>query len=338
MRRLAAIAAAAALAAAVSAEGQSESEWRRRAPRGLDEYFPVPADNALTDAKIELGRRLFVDRRLSADESISCSTCHDPNRAFSNDQPIAIGVHGRHGRRNAPALINRAYGSAFFWDGRAASLEAQVVGPIENPDELGLGLDEAVGRLAGDVQYIDAFRGAFDRNINRADLARALASYVRSIRSGDAQFDRFMDGVHDALTPDAQLGLEIFRGKGNCTLCHNGPNFTDEKFHNTGVAWNGTIFLDPGRGAITGLDRDLGAFKTPTLREVGRTPPYMHDGGLATLEDVIAFYDAGGRPNPHLDPEIRPLRLNAAEKLALAAFLRMLSGSTQGFDNFLEHR
>jgi cytochrome c peroxidase len=332
------IAAAAALAAAVGGQAQTGPGWHQPPPRGLDEYFPVPTDNELTDAKINLGRRLFVERRLSADESISCSTCHDPNRAFSSNQPIAIGVHGRQGRRNAPALINRGYGSAFFWDGRATSLEVQVLGPIENPDELGLGLDEAVRRLAADLQYVEAFRRAFDRDINRADLARALASYIRSIRSGDAPFDRFMDGQRDALTPDAQRGLEIFRGRGNCTVCHTGPNFTDEKFHNTGVAWNGTTLLDRGRGTVTGLDRDLGAFKTPTLREVARTSPYMHDGSLARLEDVIAFYDAGGRPNQHLDPEIRPLRLNAAEKQALAAFLLTLRPAAQTFDNFLEHR
>src|SRR5262245_57638902 len=158
MQRLVTIAAAAALAIAVGGQAQTSGEWHQAPPRGLDAYMPVPDDNALTGAKIDLGHRLFVERRLSADKSISCSTCHDPDRAFSSDRAIAVGVHGRQGRRNAPAIINRGYGSAFFWDGRAASLEAQVVGPIENPDELGFGLDESVRRLAGDVQYREAFR------------------------------------------------------------------------------------------------------------------------------------------------------------------------------------
>jgi cytochrome c peroxidase len=338
MQRLVTMAASAALAVAVGAAAQTNAGWRESPPRGLDEYLPAPEDNPMTDAKIELGRRLFVDRRLSADQSLSCSTCHDPARAFSSDRPIAVGVHGRRGRRNAPALINRGYGSAFFWDGRAASLEEQVVAPIEDVNELGLNLDEAVERVGRDSRYADTFRRAFGRDVNRADLARALASYVRAIRSGDSPFDRFMDGQRTALRSEARLGLDVFRGKGNCATCHRGPNFTDEEFHNTGVAWNGRALADRGRGAITGVDRDLGAFKTPTLREVSRTSPYMHDGSLSRLEDVIAFYDAGGRPNPHLDPEVRPLRLAVAEKQALAAFLRTLSENKQGFDNFVEHR
>src|SRR5262249_41153635 len=207
---------------------------------------------------------------------------------------------------NAPALINRGYGAAFFWDGRASSLEEQVLAPIENPDELGLGVDEVVDRLRHDGRYADAFHRAFGRDVNRTDLARALASYVRAIRSGDSPFDRFMDGDRDALSAEARVGLEVFRGKGNCATCHNGPNFTDEQFHNTGVAWTGTALADPGRGGVTRLERDLGAFKTPTLREVGRTSPYMHDGSFATLEDGIAFYNGGGRPNPPAGPQMRP--------------------------------
>jgi cytochrome c peroxidase len=189
-------------------------------PLGLDLYMPIPEDNPLTPEKIELGRRLFDDRRLSRDGTISCSSCHDPARAFSTDKPIAIGVFGRIGRRNAPAIVNRGYGRSFFWDGRVATLEEQVLKPIEDPNEMDLPVDDAANRVG----------------VKPEDLSRALASYVRSILSGDSPFDRFISGDRKALSPEQQAGLQIFRGKGNCTACHVGPNFTDERLHNTGVA------------------------------------------------------------------------------------------------------
>ena len=166
------------------------------------------------------------------------------------------------------------------------------------------------------------------------DISRALASYVRSILSGDSRFDRFVNGDRDALSSEQRAGLQIFRGKGNCTACHVGPNFTDERFHNTGVAWQGPPtasdargrFQDEGRFVVTGKHEDRGAFKTPTLREIARTAPYMHDGSRASLDEVIDYYDRGGNPSPGRDPELRPLRLTAVEKRALAAFLRSLSG------------
>jgi cytochrome c peroxidase len=283
-------------------------------PLGLDLYLPVPEENPLSVEKIELGRRLFFDRRLSRDGSISCASCHDPKRGFSDGRPVAVGVFGRKGRRNAPALINRGYGRSFFWDGRIATLEEQVLKPIQDPNEMDLTLAEAVSRV----------------KLDESTIARALASYVRSILSGDSPFDRFINGDRRALTPEQQLGLQIFRGKGNCTACHVGPNFTDEKPHNTGVAWRDGKLTDPGRFALTGKNEDRGAFKTPTLRDVARTAPYMHDGSLATLEDVIDFYDRGGRPNPNLDPEVRQLRLSSEERRGLAAFLRVLAGRMEG--------
>ena len=269
-------------------------------PLGLDLYLPVPDDNPLTAATIEQGRRLFHDRRLSRDQSISCASCHDPKRAFADTRPIAIGVFGRKGRRNSPALINRGYGRSFFWDGRIKTLEEQVLKPIQDPNEMDLTLDEAARRV----------------NLPPEEIARALASFVRSILSGGSPFDRFLNGDRRALTREQQLGLQIFRGKGNCTACHVGPNLTDEALHNTGVAWRDDRLADEGAGR--------GTFKTPTLREIARTAPYMHDGSLATLEDVIEFYDRGGRPNSNLDPEIRPLRLTSAEKQHLAGLLRAL--------------
>jgi cytochrome c peroxidase len=279
-------------------------------PLGLDIYLPVPEDNPITKETIALGRRLFLDRRLSRDESISCATCHSPNHAFSTPLSVVAGVGGRQGRRNAPALINRGYGRAFFWDGRVTSLEEQVLKPIQDPKEMDLTLQEAAARIKLDVPV----------------LSRALASYVRSILSGDSPYDRFVDGDRSALSDEQRFGLQIFRGKGNCTACHVGPNFSDEQFHNTGVAWRAGRFTDEGRFAISGNAPDYGAFKTATLREVAGTAPYMHDGSFATLEAVIDFYSEGGRINSYLDPEIRPRNFTSEEKRALVAFLQSLSG------------
>ena len=296
-------------------------------PLGLDLYMPVPEDNPLKAEKIELGRRLFTDRRLSRDGSIACVSCHDPDRAFSDGRAIAVGVFGRAGRRNAPAIVNRGYGRAFFWDGRAQSLEEQVLKPIQDPNEMDLTLHEAATRMGVDVPTI----------------ARVLASYVRSILSGDSAYDRFINGDDGTLSVEQHAGMQIFRGKGNCTACHVGPNFTDERLHNTGVAWRDPSTLRPAQdrpepsratsssGQVTGYYADEGGgngtFKTPTLREVERTAPYMHDGSMTTLEEVIDFYDDGGRSNPSIDPEIHPLHLSVEEKLALVAFLKSLSGS-----------
>jgi cytochrome c peroxidase len=295
-------------------------------PLGLDAYMPIPEDNPQSPRKIALGRRLFFDPRLSADAAVSCATCHDPRRAFADPHRVSPGAFGGMGTRNTPAILNRGYGSAFFWDGRAATLEEQVLAPIENPVELGSRVETAVTRVGSDGAYARMFRAAFGRDPSSADLARALASYVRSIVAGDSPVDRFLAGDRGALSADAQAGLRVFRGKGNCTACHLGPTFSDERFHNTGVAWRSGVPSDEGRGAVTGKPADRGAFKTPTLRHAADTAPYMHDGSLPTLEDVIEFYDRGGHANRHLDPEIRALGLTLQEKSALAAFLRSLSG------------
>lgn len=282
-------------------------------PLGLELYLPVPADNPLTAEKVALGRALFNDRRLSIDESISCATCHSPERSFSGPLPLAVGVLGRTGTRNAPALVNLAYVRSFFRDGRETSLERQVLRPIEDPNEMGFSADEAAERVG----------------LSRQALSQALASYVRTILSGNSPYDRLVGGDREALGAEAQAGLALFRGKARCSQCHFGPTFTDESFHNTGVAVRDGRLADDGRFAVTGREADRGAFRTPTLREVGRTAPYMHDGSLATLEDVIDFYDGGGRPNPALDPKVRPLRLTPEEKAAIVAFLRSLNGELQ---------
>jgi len=251
--------------------------------------------------KIELGRQLFYDRRLSRDQSVACASCHDPERAYSDGRAVAVGVFGRGGRRNAPALLNRGYGRLFFWDGRTASLEEQVLLPIQDSNEMDLPITEASARV----------------NLAPEEISRALASFVRSILSGNSRFDRFIDGDRSALSADEQAGLQLFRGKGDCIACHVGPNFTDERLHNTGIAWRDGKFADSGAGH--------GDFKTPTLREVARTGPYMHDGSLTGLDEVVDYYNRGGNANPQLDPELHPLHLSVDEKRRLVQFLRSLS-------------
>jgi cytochrome c peroxidase len=293
-----------------------------------DMSMPVPPDNPLTEARIALGRRLFNEKLLSNDKSVSCATCHLAERAFTDEKSLAVGVFGRVGRRHSPSLVNRGFGRQHFWDGRAATLEAQALLPIPDPNEMDLALDAAVERLRADASYRAAFTAAFSRDITSEDMGRALATFIRTIRSGDSPYDRHAGGLPDALTAEQQQGLDIFRRKARCTFCHLEPLFTDEQFHNTGVAWNPEKqdFLDLGRFEVTKRERDKGMFKTPTLREVAITAPYMHDGSLKTLADVVDFYDQGGRKNQFITPLIRPIGLTPAEKQALIAFLQSLSG------------
>ena len=304
-----------------------------RAPRKLAEMtMPVPADNPITETKTALGRRLFFDPILSNNQTVSCATCHKPDRAFTDERALAVGVFNRVGRRHSPALINRGYGRVHFWDGRAATLEAQAVQPIKDPNEMDLALEDAVARLEKDESYRRAFQAAFDRPVSPDDLGRALATYLRTLTSTDSPYDRFVAGDTTALTADQQAGLQVFRTRGACTVCHAEPLFTDDAFRNTGVAWKadasgGGELQDEGRFLISNRPVDRGAFKVPTLREVSKTAPYMHDGSLATLEDVVDFYDRGGRANPNLIPLIRPLGLSLEQKRVLIAFLGALNGT-----------
>ncbi len=285
-------------------------------PLGLAAPMPVPAGNPITDEKIALGRSLFADTRLSRDGTIACTSCHDPERAFTKPEAVSPGVFGRRGRRNSPTIVNRAWGRVFFWDGRATTLERQVLMPIEDPNEMDLPVVEAAKRVGLTVEQV----------------SEALSTFVRAQMSGNTRYDRFTAGERTLLTAEERNGLRVFQGRGNCLMCHVGQNFTDEKLHNTGVAWvpttgegNGGHIVDDGGFTVTGRAEDRGAFKTPTLREVARTAPYMHDGSIATLEEVVDFYDRGGRPNPHLDRDMQHLDLTAEDKRALVAFLRTLS-------------
>jgi cytochrome c peroxidase len=289
---------------------------------GLDEAMRIPEDNPITTAAVELGRALFFDPSLSSDGTVSCASCHRPDYRFADTVRLSPGVDGRTGTRNAPALLNRAYASFFSWDGRNQRLELQVLRPFLDSRELNLPLDSVVERLTAEDDYRRRFALAFGGEITGPRVGMALATYVRTIRSGGAPVDRYRAGDLAALTPEARRGGELFVGRANCVACHRSANFTDEGFHNTGVAVRSG---DPGRFAVSGNPEDRGAFRTPSLRDVARTAPYMHDGSFASLEDVLEFYDGGGVRNANLSRELRPLKLTAAEKADLLAFLRALS-------------
>ena len=294
-------------------------------PLGLDRGLLAPPENPVSEAKAALGRRLFFDKRLSSDDSLACSDCHQPDRAFSDSKRLAVGVENQRGKRNVPAIINRTYGRSFFWDGRISTLEEQVLQPIQNPKEMGAELPAIVEKLRADSVYRGLFQDTFGELPDGRSLAFALATYVRTLLAGASRYDLYEAGEKNALSWLEQEGLRLFRGKAGCATCHAGSNFTDEEFHNTGVSWNRQP-RDLGRSGVTGLPEDTGKFKTPTLREIERTAPYMHDGSLGTLERVIEFYSQGGTPNPYLDPELRPRNLTTEEKKALSGFLRSLAG------------
>ncbi len=311
--------------------GSPESDWRRwdTVPLGLDLYRPIPVGNPLTLEKVALGKRLFFDPLLSKDRTLSCASCHRPGRGFTDGKALSVGVFGRQGTRSVPTLVNRVYGKSFFWDGRVSTLEEQVLQPILNPLEMGLELREAESRLTDHAEYSAAFDRIFGRKVAIRDVSHALSSYVRTILSGNSPYDRYLDGEREALSEGARKGLKLFQGKARCTQCHLGPNLTDEDFHNTGVAWQGGQLQDEGRFQISGRIEDEGAFKTPTLREISKTAPYMHDGTLSSLEDVIEFYKRGGNANPQLDRRMRSLNLTEPEETHLVAFLQSLAGSAQ---------
>jgi cytochrome c peroxidase len=289
-----------------------------------------PADNPYSPEKAELGRKLFFDPRLSVDGTISCATCHDPNYAFAENKAVATGVRGQQGTRNTPTIVNRAYSQEQFWDGRAASLEEQAIGPIVNPIEMGNTMENCVRALSGIPEYASLFRSAFgDFNITTERIAKALATYERTVLSGNAPYDRYKSGDKKALSESAKRGEKVFT-KAQCDLCHFGPNFTDGSFANTGVGMDRPD-PDVGRYAVLKRPMDWGAFKVPTLRDIAKTAPYMHDGSLATLREVIDLYDRGGVPNRNLDRRYKRLGLKDREKEDLVEFLKSLSGEITKF-------
>ncbi len=291
---------------------------------------PIPAFNLQYQAKVELGKQLFFDKRLSGDNTRSCAFCHAPTAGFTTSTPRGLGLKGELGRNN-PTVYNTAYNTFQFWDGRAGSLEEQALGPIQNPDEMNENLDNLVKELGVVPGYVEEFKKVFGTGVSAQGIAEAIAAFERTIISTNSAFDKFMTGDSKAMNESAQRGMKIFQGKGRCVLCHNGPNFTDNKFHNLGVPQAGPLKEDLGRYSVTRRDADRGAFKTPTLRSVEETGPYMHDGVFKTLEEVVEFYNRGGGKeggvkNPHLDPLILPLNLTDQEKKDLVEFLKALTG------------
>ncbi len=299
-------------------------------PLGL---VPVqwPADNPYSKQKVELGRLLYFDNRLSADNSVSCASCHHPKFAFADGSPVSTGIKGQKGGRSAPTVFNRAYSLAQFWDGRAATLEEQAKGPMANPIEMGNTHDGVVTRVKSIAGYKVLFEGVFGAGeININQVAKAIATYERTVLSGNSAYDRYRAGKKSAMTAQQIRGYNVFVNKAKCDQCHEGINFTTNAYHNLGV---GTDKPNPdeGRSAVTKNAADWGAFKTPTLREIANTAPYMHDGSLKTLREVVDYYDKGGIPNKNLDEKIKPLRLTEQDKNDLVEFLKALSG--EGWQN-----
>lgn len=311
-------------------EGGDEEESPlpgRKLPAGLDPYEArIPADNPVTTEKVKLGKTLYFDPRLSSDDTISCASCHDPEKSYSNGEAVATGVGGQKGARSAPVITNRIFSEAQFWDGRAATLEAQALGPIENPIEMNMKLDDLVAKLEKISGYPELFEKAFgDSKISRDRIARAIASFERTVVSGDSAWDRYEAGDKSALNESEARGLALFKGKAKCSVCHVGFNMTDEKYHNLGVGMDRPQ-PDLGRYTQTKKEEDRGAFKTPTLRDVALSAPYFHDGSAKTLMDTVEHYDKGGTANPQLSKNIFKLNLTDQEKQDLVAFMEALTG------------
>ncbi len=324
-------------------------------PEGLDAAAAnvfIPDDNPITRAKIELGRQLYFDPRLSIDSTISCASCHAPSEGFTAHTTFGVGVEGQEGGRNSPFAFNRILSREQFWDGRAATLEDQAVGPIANPIEMGSDHDACVECLKGIPAYKMQFEKIFDDGVTIDNVGRAIATFERTIVTGPAPYDYYQpvknfertfaammeyldeepeladqyaalkaEAAANPMSDAAQRGMELFFNKAECSACHAGANFTDEQYHNLGV---GMDVDDPdlGRYEVTKQDKDRGAFKTPSLRNISVTAPFMHDGSQETLEEVVEWYDKGGHPNRWLSDKVNKLNLTEGEKGDLVAFMR----------------
>ena len=285
----------------------------------------------VTPEKVRLGRWLFYDPRLSGDGTISCGTCHRPENAFSEPTPHSTGIRGQQGARKSPSFVNAAWPiyPVYFWDGRAASLTEQAKGPMANPIEMG-GSHEVITRsVSENPGYRKVFRDTYGDDVITIDrIAEAIAAYEATRLSGNSPWDRWKAGDEKAVSDQVKAGDALFFDKAGCAQCHVGWNFTDAQFHNLGIGWDEgkKAFGDTGRVAISKNATDTGAFKTPTLRDVSKHAPYMHDGSLATLKDTVEHYNKGGTPNPWLSPKVRRLDLTPAEVDALVAFMQALDG------------
>ena len=327
--------------------GIPQTLWRKR----------IPVTNPMTAEKIALGEKLYFDKRLSASGSVSCALCHDPANAFTDQEALSTGASGNPGTRNAPTILNAMFSERLFWDGRAGSLEEQAKQPLTNPAEMGMGsYDLVVARVSSIPEYQKTFRRVFGSRpgITIETIAKAIAAFERTQLSGNSQFDRFITGDVTAITEAQKRGWKLFSGKAKCIECHSystdSPFFSDFKFHNTGIGMTSskfevladraghvtqkvsaaelahhTDFSELGRFLVTRQPADIAAFKTPTLRDIELTRPYMHSGAFKTLLDVVRFYNQGGEKNPFLDKKMQPLGLSDAEMSDVVEFLRSLT-------------
>lgn len=341
--------------------GASTIEFDIKLPAGISfdvwSYY-IPKNNPLTTEKVKLGEKLFFDKRLSADGTVSCASCHDPRLAFADGRRLAEGISGKRGTRNTPSLLNSMFNTGQFWDGRTQSLEEQATMPLINPDEMGAQTHEQIAaRVSAIPEYSKPFKETFDGAITIDAIAKAIASYERTLVSGNSPLDRYMAGDVKALSESARNGMILFRGKARCAVCHafnqSFPFLTDGNYRNTGVAANFSGFgslarraidlsrrdsiapLDAlskqegsyelGRFLFTGNSLDIGAFRTPSLRNVELTAPYFHDGSAATLLDVVRFYVKGGKENAMRDWQLEAVDLTESEQHDLVKFLKSLT-------------
>ena len=301
-----------------------DDTYRLSVPPTFDSLPAIPAYNTLSKEKVELGRLLFDDKRLSADGMISCASCHIKKYAYSDTVPISAGIHGKKDKRNAYGLVNVAYQKSLFMEGGIPNLELQSLAPFLNENEMGFELNHAVERVGGDEIYQKLSKAAFDTDsIDARIIAFSLAAFQRTLLSSGSRYDQFLQGDSTSLSSEERAGKDLFfSSRTQCSTCHSGFLFTDQEYYNIGL--DSTV-VDEGRVAITQSKKDLGKFKTPSLRNVALTGPYMHDGSIKTLEEVIEFYNSGGYDHPNKDSRIKPLQLSEEEKSKLISFLRTLT-------------
>ena len=321
-------------ASAGDASKPRAEDYMKPSAEDLETYLrpskvPQGDNNASSPARVELGKQLFFDPRLSGSNSISCATCHNPALGWSDGQPKAVGHGTKVLGRASPTVLNAAYQKFQFWDGRAASLEEQALGPIASAVEMNQPMDELVDEIKAIPGYVDMFKTAYpDEDISPLTIAKAIAVFERTVVASESDFDRWLTGLDDAMSEEELWGFLVFKGKGNCTACHTGHSFADSKFHNIGLKGED----NPGRYAIEPDEKLKGAFKTPTLRDIALTAPYMHNGAYATLEEVVEHYNKGGFENGGTpSPDMKPsLNLSERDKKALVAFMKSLTGDPVG--------
>ena len=304
--------------------GDQPSNPKHSPLASLPNHVQAPDDNPTTPAKVELGKQLFFDPRLSGDNRTSCATCHLLEKAWGDGLRVAKGIGDKPLARNTQTLLNVGFQTTFFWDGRAASLEEQALGPIQSPEEMNQNLDALVKELTAVSEYNEQFHDIFGRPINKQDVARALAAFQRMLVTRDSPFDRYLAGDRDAISARAKEGLELFRGEADCIRCHNGPLLSDGKFYRLGIGAD-----DLGRGKVTKKRDDYYRFRTPPLRNVAETGPYMHDGSHESLFDVVQFYFRDIPPSGQdgLDLDVEPLLGQSFSDMdAIVEFLKSLSG------------